>query len=77
MTKSYSPLNDEPRRMYPSINGAALSPRTFSPRHLVQLKNYDPIVSTDETSNFETEDTPCNFSVISGISNLSLNSNFE
>ncbi|XP_057339879.1 adenomatous polyposis coli homolog [Microplitis mediator] len=78
MTKSYSPLNDEPRRLYPSINGATLSPRTFSPRHLVQLKNYDPIVSsTDETSNFETEDTPCNFSVISGISNLSLNSNFE
>ncbi|KAK0083332.1 hypothetical protein PV325_008969 [Microctonus aethiopoides] len=71
---NFTPVSrDDGRRLY----GALSSPRNCSPRHIVQRKDLMPMASTDEISDFATEDTPCNFSVISEISNLSINSNYD
>lgn len=40
-------------------------------------KSLSPTAAQDEIAGFETEDTPCNFSVVSEFSSLSINSNLD
>ncbi|XP_034948754.1 adenomatous polyposis coli protein-like [Chelonus insularis] len=71
LTKMFSPMPKEDFRVLYSASKST----NCSPHHIVQQsKELDPITPRDETWNFATEDTPCNFSVISEISNLTISS---
>ncbi|XP_015119192.1 myosin-G heavy chain-like [Diachasma alloeum] len=65
-------IPNDSRRIY----NVTLSPN-YSPGHMSRRKDLIPHGARDEMSDFVTEDTPCNFSVVSGISSLSINSTLD